>query len=363
MLNTNTVQLVNNKQLQFIPIDYDNFINQCLPSFIKYLQTSYIPDWQKRYGKTKPIRFSHTVLAVNAQGKLDTDDYNNIFYGSNTTINIAKRNYTVAVWAKKILEHYIVWLKKQQIKQANMSKIELAHAIRNHNYKFDSFLFTEMQYANYLLANLEQARYEDFEISAAIKDPDFANKLLVRLNSIKQIRCVIVESLLDNIGSNYQKYDYPIVCETIKKLYQILFRKDTQVNLIGIESINYPALAFFTCHVKTSPKKFVAAISYLSADISYYLDKYKQYQIEIDFNITNEKDLEHFLQQLVYEIINGKAEYLISAFKQITTQKVQLGKYKPILDYFLQASNLVLGEDPNTNDQLHEICHQIFTSK
>lgn len=363
MLNTNTVQLVNNKQLQFIPIDYDNFVKQCLPSFIKYLQTRYIPDWQKTYGKTKPIRFIHTILAVNAQGKLDTDDYNNKFYGSNTTINIAKGNYTVEVWAKKILEHYLVWLKKQQVKQTNMSKAELAHAIRNHNYKPHSFLFTEVQYANYLLANLEQARYEDFELLLAIEDPDFANKLLVRLNSIKQIRCVIVESLLDNIGSNYQKYDYPTVCEVVKKLYQILFRKDTQVNLIDVEGTNYPALAFFTCHVKTSPKKFVAAISYLSADISYYLDKYKQYQIEIDFNITSENDLEHFLQQLVYEIINGKAEYLIAAFKQITTQKVKLGKYKPILDYFLQASNLVLGEDPNTNDQLHEICHQIFTSK
>ena len=130
MLSTNKNRVLNNKQLQFIAIDYDNFVSQNLPAFILYLKSEYIPDWQKTYGKTKPIRFIHTVLAVNAQGKLDTDDYNNNFYGSNTTINIAKRNYTVEAWAKKILEHYVVWLRKQHIAQTNMSKVELNNSIR-----------------------------------------------------------------------------------------------------------------------------------------------------------------------------------------------------------------------------------------
>ena len=361
MLSTNKNKVLNNKQLQFIEIDYDNFVSQNLPAFILYLKSEYIPDWQKTYGKTKPIRFIHTVLAVNAQGKLDTDDYNDNFYGSNTTINIAKRNYTVEVWAKKILEHYVVWLRKQHIAQANMSKVELNNSIRDCNYRLNSFLFTEVQYANFLLANLEQANYIDFESLIAIKDSDFVKKLLIKLDSIKQIRCMMVESLLQNIGNNYHEYDYSNVCEVIKKLYQILFEKNVHVKLIDVEDINYPALAFCTCPIKTSPHKFVATIRYLSTNISYYLDKYKQYQVEINFIITNKNDLECFLQQLVYDIVNNRAKYLLSSFEQITTHKIKLGKYKSVLDNFLQASNLVLGADPNTNDQLYEICHQIFT--
>lgn len=360
MLDTKTKVIPKINKLKLLNIDYDHFVANNLPILITYLKENYIVKWQQN-NKNVPVKFTKDYLSIDANGNLVLSDNDNddSIYGFNHNINIAKRNLSVENWAKTILEHYVTWLKKQEKKQSQLSPAKLAEIANKYN-TADPLLFTAPDYNNWILANLNHFTDDEVSLRMAYLDLQFIDKLLIRLNSIKQIKSSLVSYLLINISYNYHDFDYTGVCEVVKKLYQIALNQDNNVQMIIDKHISLPQLVLNTCEIKTTPKKLIAPVYTINDIAKINLAVFNTYGIKINFKITNKKDLQQFLRKLLKRIINTGQIDALDVIDQLTTHRIRLGKYQQTLQEFLDATSLVFGKDDYVVHEISNICKAIF---
>ena len=183
MLDTKAKARPKTNKLKLLDIDYDHFVDNNLPTLVTYLEKEYLPSWRETHDANTPPRFVKDYLAINTAGNLalpdDGDD--EPIYGFNQNINIAKRNLSVENWAQIILEHYTIWLKKQEKKQSQLSPAKLAEIANKYN-TADPLLFTAPNYNNWILTNLDHFTDDEVSLRMAYLDLQFIDKLLIRLN-------------------------------------------------------------------------------------------------------------------------------------------------------------------------------------
>lgn len=361
MLDTKAKARPKTNKLKLLDIDYDHFVDNNLPTLVTYLEKEYLPSWRETHDANTPPRFVKDYLAINTAGNLAlTDDGDDEpIYGFNQNINIAKRNLSVENWAQIILEHYTIWLKKQEKKQSQLSPAKLAEIANKYN-TADPLLFTAPNYNNWILTNLDHFTDDEVSLRMAYLDLQFIDKLLIRLNSIKQIKSSLVSYLLINISDNYHDFDYTVVCEVIKKLYQIALNKDDNVQMIIDKRISLPQLVLNTCEIKTTPKRLIAPVYTINDIAKINLAVFNTYGIKINFKITNKDDLQQFLRKLLKRIINTGQIDALDVIDQLTTHRIKLDKYQKTLQEFLDATSLILGKDDYVVHEISNICKAIF---
>lgn len=361
MLDTKTSKMPKTNKLALIDIDYDHFVDNNLPTLVTYLKKEYLPSWRETHDTNTPPRFVKDYLAINTAGNLaltDSED-DEPLYGFNQNINIAKRNLSLNDWAKKILEHYVIWFNKQHAKQLSLSPAKIAEIANGYSTTTPQ-LFTPVAYDNWLLANLDHFSEKEISLRLADFDPLFVKKLLVTLNSIKQIKSSLVRYLIVDLSYNYQDFDYTIICEIFRKLYQIILDKNCQVKLIMDEQLSLPQLVLSSRKIRTTPKKLVAPVSNLNDVAKVHLTVLKAVGTEINFEITSKDDLYQFLRTLNKEIAKNRQIDTLDAFDQLTTHRIKLGKYQATLQAYLDATKLVFGENEYIVRETSNICKAIF---
>ena len=361
MLNTRAKTTPKANKLELLDIDYDHFVDNNLPTLASYLKKEYLPSWQETHDANTPLRFVKDYLSIDINGNLSLANDNNdeLLYGFNHNINIAKRNLSFNTWAKKILEHYVSWFKKQHAKQLRLSPAKIAEVTNGYN-TTSPLLFTPIAYSNWVLANLNHFSANEVSLRMVYLDPLFSKKLLVVLDSIKQIKSSLLSYLIVNISYNYQDFDYTIICEVFNKLYQIALDKNSRVKLIIDEQLSLPQLVVSSRKIRTTPKKLVAPVSNLNDVAKVYLTVLKATGTEINFEITSKDDLYQFLRTLSKEIAKNKQIDVLDAFDQLTTHRIKLGKYQADLQAYLDATKLVFGENEYIVRETNNICKAIF---
>ena len=361
MLDTRTKAIPKINKLELLDIDYDHFVDNNLSTLVTYLKKEYLPSWRETHDADTPLRFVKDYLSIDINGNLSLANDNNdeLLYGFNHNINIAKRNLSFHTWAEKILEHYVSWFKKQRAKQLRLSPAKIAEVANEYN-TASPLLFTPSAYSNWVLANLDHFSANEVSLRMTYHDPLFSKKLLVALNAIKQIKSSLLSYLIVNISYNYQDFDYTIVCEIFRKLYQIVLDKNSKVKLIMDEQLSLPQLVLSSRKISTTPKKLVAPVSNLNDVAKVHLTVLKAVGTEINFEITSKDDLYQFLRTLNKEIAKNRQIDTLEAFDQLTTHRIKLGKYQADLQAYLDATKLVFGENEYIVRETSNICKAIF---
>lgn len=361
MLDTRAKTTPRANKLELLDIDYDRFVDNNLSTLVTYLKKEYLPSWRETHDADTPLRFVKDYLSIDINGNLSLANDNNdeLLYGFNHNINIAKRNLSFHAWAKKILEHYVSWLKKQYTKQQGLSPAKIAEVANEYN-TASPLLFTPIAYSNWVLTNLDHFSAREVSLRMTYLDPLFSKKLLVLLNSIKQIKSSLLSYLIVNISYNYQDFDYTIVCEIFRKLYQIVLDKNSRVKLIMDEQLSLPQLVLSSRKISTTPKKLVAPVSNLNDVAKVHLTVLKAVGIEINFEIISKDDLYQFLRTLSKETAKNKQIDVLDAFDQLTTHRIKLEKYQADLQAYLDAAKLVFGENEYIVRETSNICKAIF---